>query len=60
MVCQDLLGWILGRILFLFSESVVGGWNGLPREAVESLSRELLQKKVDVVLSNMVSGQYWW
>ena len=57
--CQDLSGRILGRILFLVSESVVELWNGLPREVVESLSTELFQKKADVVLSNMVSGQHW-
>ena len=39
----------------LFSDRVVMHWHGLPREVVESLSMEVLNKRV-----NVVSGQPWW
>lgn len=44
----------------LFSERV--DWNRLPRKVVESLSLELLKKRVDVALSDMsgIVVMGWW
>ena len=44
----------------LSSGRVVMLSNRLLREVVQSLSREIFKKHVDVALRNMVSGQYWW
>jgi len=38
-----------------FSESVVKCWHRLPREVVESPSPEVVKKRVDVALRDMVS-----
>jgi len=37
-----------------FTEGVVRLWNRLPREVVESPSLEVLRKRVDVALQDMV------
>jgi len=44
----------------LSSGRVVMLSNRLLREVVQSLSREIFKKHVDVALRDMVSGQYWW
>lgn len=37
-----------------FSESVIGHWNHLPMEAVESLILDMFKKRLDVALSAMI------
>ncbi|PKU33962.1 hypothetical protein llap_15734 [Limosa lapponica baueri] len=37
-----------------FTERVIRHWNGLPREVVEAPSLEILKRRIDMVLVNMV------
>jgi len=37
-----------------FFEGVMRHWNRLPKEVIKSLSPEVLRKRVDVVLRDMV------
>jgi len=46
-----------------FSERVAIHWHSLPREVVELPSREIINKRVDVALRDVVSGVLvvgWW
>lgn len=38
----------------LFTERVIGHWNHLPREVVESLSLDMFEKRLDMAFSAMV------
>ena len=44
-----------GYLEEFFSERVVRHWHSLPREVVELPSREIINKRVDVALRDVVS-----